>query len=135
MIHDTVEFTSLCAVWRDSDNKPWLSRLADLKDGQLVFPNIDEDVPKFFDIRDRLYWNNGPDQEGTIGVWHWTAIPRDTDPTKDYINTDFQSDIQPTRFVRLRNISNIQELHDSLLNGVLSHKYFCNTQIVLKQFF
>ena len=127
MIHDTVEFTSLCAVWRDSDNKPWLSRLADLKDGQLVFPNIDEDVPKSFDNRDRLYWNNGLDQEGTIGVWHWTAIPRDTDPTKDYINTDFQSDIQPTRFVRLRNISNIQELHDSLLNGVPSHKYFCNT--------
>ena len=72
-MNDRVEYTSLCSVWTDSYDKIWLSRLADLKNGKLDFPIIDEDLPKVFGNRDRLYYTNGPSRDGTVGIWKWSA--------------------------------------------------------------
>lgn len=49
-MNDRVEFTSLCSVWADSYDRIWLSRLADLKNGKLDIPIIDEELPKFSEI-------------------------------------------------------------------------------------
>lgn len=126
-MNDHVEFTSLCSVWTDSYDKIWLSRLADLKNGKLDFPIIDEDRPKFFENRDRLYYNNGPSRDGTVGIWKWSASPRDTDKAKDYITSDFQYGLHPTRFIQIRRISTLEQLSKRLLEGIVTHKYECDT--------
>ena len=124
---DCVEFTSLCRVYTDSYDKIWLSRLADLKNGKLDFPIIDETLPKYFENRDRLYYNNGPSGDGTVGIWKWSASPRDTDAARDYIKSDFQYDLHPTRFVQIRRISTLEELSKRLLEGIAVRKFECDT--------
>lgn len=126
-MNDHVEFTSLCSVQTDSYDKIWLLRLADLKNGKLDFPIIDEDRPKFFENRDRLYYNNGPSRDGTVGIWKWSASPRDTDKAKDYITSDFQYGLHPTRFIQIRRISTLEQLSRRLLEGIVTHKYECDT--------
>lgn len=125
---DCVEFTSLCCVWTDFyDNKIWLSRLADIKNGKLDFPIIDETLPKVFGNRDRLYYNNGPSRDGTVGIWKWSAVPNANDATKDYIKSDFQYDLHPTRFIQIRHISTLEKLGKQLLEGIDAPKYECDT--------
>lgn len=126
-MNERVEFTSLCNVWMDSYNKTWLSRLADLKDGRLIFPNIDNDLPKLFGNRDRLYHTSGPAEDGAIGIWRWSAIPRDTDTRKDFITSEYQYDLRPTRFVQIKHISTLEQLSNLLLEGISVHKYACDT--------
>lgn len=126
-MNDRVEYTSLCSVWTDSYDKIWLSRLADLKNGKLDFPIIDEDLPKVFGNRDRLYYTNGPSRDGTVGIWKWSASPRDSDATKDFITSDFQYGLHPTRFVQVKHISTLEQLSKSLLDGIAVHKYECDT--------
>ena len=46
-----------------------------------------EDIPPYFGNHDRLFWANGPRDDGYIGVWQWNSQPRDTDPTKDVVTT------------------------------------------------
>lgn len=126
-MNDRVEFTSLCSVWTDSHDKIWLSRLADLKNGKLDIPIIDEDLPKFFGNRDRLYYTNGPSRDGTVGIWKWSASPRDSDAAKDFITSDFQYGLHPTRFIQIKNVSTLEQLSKLLLEGIAVHKYECDT--------
>lgn len=126
-MNDHVEFTSLCSVWTDSHDKIWLSRLADLKNGKLDFPIIDEGLPKVFGNRNRLYYYNGPSLNGTVGIWKWSASPSANDTTKDYIKSDFQYDLHPTRFKQIKHISTLEQLSRRLLEGIVTHKYKCDT--------
>lgn len=126
-MNDRVEFTSLCRVWTDSYDRIWLLRLADLKNGKLDIPIIDEELPKFFGNRDRLYYTNGPSRDGAVGIWKWSASPRDTDVARDYIKSDFQYDLHPTRFVQIRHISTLEQLYKRLLEGIAVRKFECDT--------
>ena len=126
-MNDRVEFTSLCRVWTDSYDRIWLLRLADLKNGKLDIPIIDEELPKFFGNRDRLYYTNGPSRDGAVGIWKWSASPRDTDAARDYIKSDFQYDLHPTRFVQIRHISTLEQLYKRLLEGIAVRKFECDT--------
>lgn len=78
------EYTSLCEVFYDHD-KIWLSRLADIHGGKIIrFTKVDSS-PYFFGNRDRLFWTDGPKENGFIGIWQWNAVPRDSDPSKDFV--------------------------------------------------
>lgn len=125
-MNEQVEFISLCNVWVDSYDKIWLGRLADIHNGKLETPYIDEDLPKQFGNRDRLYWSNGPKEDGSIGVWRWTATPRDTDFMKDYITSDFQQKLRPARVVIVKHIHSTNELLDKIVSGISTHKYSCD---------
>ena len=81
------EYASVCSVFYDYSNQIWLSRLADIKDGRIVRFIRNEDIPPYFGNHDRLFWANGPRDDGYIGVWQWNSQPRDTDPTKDVVTT------------------------------------------------
>ena len=126
-MNDRVEFTSLCSVWTDSYDRIWLSRLADLKNGKLDIPIIDEELPKFFGNRDRLYYTNGPSRDGAVGIWKWSASPRDSNATKDFITSDFQYGLHPTRFIQIKHASTLEQLGKLLLEGIAVHKYECDT--------
>lgn len=126
-MNDYVEFTSLCSVWTDSYDQIWLTRIADLKNGVLDLPVIDDTLPRIFANRDRIFYRNGPAQDDTIGIWRWSAGPNNSDPAKDYIKSEYQSNLHPVRFVQVKNISTLEELSKRLLLGVASHRYTCDT--------
>lgn len=84
------EYTSICQVYFDHySGQTWLTRLADIHAGRLSkFVRI-EDQPYHFGNRDRLFWRDGPRENGYIGIWHWNAVPNQADPNTDYVTTSY----------------------------------------------
>ena len=70
------QYVSLCVVSvPDFKNIRWLFRIADInRRGQIEAFYADEDKPKSFANRERLFWRDGPSEEGTVGIWNWNAI-------------------------------------------------------------
>lgn len=108
------------------NDQRWILRLADISENGLIIPFIaDETSPRYFANRDRLYWRNGPDADQSIGVWNWNAIPRDTDPDKDYVETDFCDNIHLTQIVQLSNCESLDDVV-SLMKSGISLQSACN---------
>lgn len=84
------EYTSICQVYSDYySGQTWLIRLADIQSGRISrFTRID-DVPYYFGNRERLFWRDGPRDDGYIGIWRWSAVPNKADPNTDYVTTSF----------------------------------------------
>lgn len=113
------QYVSIGQILNDYNDQRWIIRLADITEDGLIVPFIaDETIPHYFSNRDRLYWRNGPDIEQAIGVWNWNVSPRDTDPTKDYVETDFCNSIQLTQIVRLSNCESLVDIVSLLKKGV-----------------
>lgn len=109
-IDNGYEFTSICRVVVDYSGKPWLARLADISKGRISrFVKID-DAPHYFGNRDRLYWKNGPGEDGYIGVWDWNAVPNQSDPNTDYVTTQYNPKSQLIEIVNLPKAHNIEEI-------------------------
>lgn len=84
------EYTSICQVLGNHySGQSWLTRLADIHDGKISRFTRIEDVPYYFGNRDRLFWRDGPNDDGYIGIWHWNAVPNRSDPSTDYVTTSF----------------------------------------------
>lgn len=113
-----IEETSVCEVIQDYDGQKWLSRLADIRNSQLERFHVADYLPKFFENRNRLYLKDGPNDVGRIGVWNWVATPRDTDPTKDFINASYVTNIAPIEIYELSNISSKEEFIDVIKQGI-----------------
>ena len=130
IIHPVVsnyQYTSIGRIQYDYYNdQRWIIRLADITETGLIIPFVaDEAVPHYFSNRDRLYWRNGPDADQAIGVWNWNVSPRDTDPDKDYVETDFCNSIQLTQIIQLLNCKSIDDIVFLLKEG-LSLKFTCS---------
>lgn len=84
------EYTSVCQVYSDHySGQTWLTRLADIESGKISRFTRLEDVPYYFGNRDRLFWRDGPREDGYIGIWRWNAVPNKSDPSTDYVTTSF----------------------------------------------
>ena len=84
------EYTSICQVYSDHySGQIWLTRLADIDAGKISRFTRFEDVPYYFGNRDRLFWRDGPREDGYIGIWRWNAVPNKSDPSTDYVTTSF----------------------------------------------
>lgn len=120
------QYVSIGQIIYDYNDQRWILRLADITKDGLIVPFIaDETIPHYFSNRDRLYWRNGPDTERAIGVWNWNVSPRDTDPDKDYVETDFCNSIQLTQIVQLSNCESLVDIVTLLKKGV-SLQSVCN---------
>lgn len=120
------QYTSIGQILYDYNDQRWIFRLADITENGLIIPFVaDKAVPHYFSNRDRLYWKNGPDSAQAIGVWNWNSIPRDTDPEKDYVETEFCYSIQLTQIIQLSNCQSIDDIV-SLLKGGLSLNFTCS---------
>lgn len=120
------QYVSIGQIIYDHNNQRWIFRLADItKDGSIVRFIADETIPHYFSNRDRLYWRNGPDTEQAIGVWNWNVSPKDIDPDKDYVETDFCNSIQLTQIVQLSNCESLVDIVSLLKKGV-SMQSACN---------
>lgn len=120
------QYVSIGQIIYDYNDQRWICRLADITKDGLIVPFIaDETIPHYFSNRDRLYWRNGPDTEQAIGVWNWSVSPRDTNPDKDYVETDFCNSIQLTQIVQLSNCESLDDIVSLLKKGV-SMQFACN---------
>jgi len=124
------QFTSIGKVITDYNQYGYLQkyiiRLADISnDGSITVFVKDKNLPHYFANRDRLIWNDGPAEENSIGIWNWNATPRDTDPDKDYVETDFCNSIQLTQIIQLLNCKSIDDIVFLLKEG-LSLKFTCS---------
>lgn len=108
---------SIGQISHDYNGQVWINRIADIVDGEIIPFCVNESEPRYFSNRDRLYWKNGPDKEGTIGIWNWKADVRDTDFTKDFITCEYNSNSKIIEIVELSQCKNINELSALLIDG------------------
>lgn len=121
------QYTSIGQIKYDYNERRMIFRLADITSDGKIMPFIaDENSSRYFANRDRLYWKNGPDTENAIGVWNWNAIPRDTDPEKDYLETDYCFGIQLTQIIEISKCESLDDIATFLIEGrIYMNKMFC----------
>lgn len=119
MLLNEVERKSLCKVHYDYDGKKWLSRLGDIEKGVITRFTCNEELPKVFDNRTRLFCKDGPDDEGTVGIWDWTAIPRDTDNEKDFVTATYSINEQPIEVYEISSVNSDDALIAALKGGLI----------------
>ncbi len=113
------ETVSLCSITTDYSGQIWLNRHADLRyDGYYHSFSKSPDISPYFGNRDRLYYKDGPSNDGFYGIWTWSAIPNENDPSKDYIMSHYASDITPIEISVISGASNFNELINLLKDGI-----------------
>ena len=115
------QHVSIGRIINDYSGQIWIERLADIINGEVreFFP--DDTRSHFFENRDRLYWKDGPNEEGAIGVWSWKAEPRDTDPLKDFITCAFNRNTKITEVVELPQCKTLAEVAAHISEGIEYH--------------
>lgn len=113
-------YTSVCQVFSDFySGQTWLSRLADISDGEISKFVRADDQPYYFGNRDRLFWRDGPREDGTIGIWRWNAVPNKSDPATDYVTTSFSKGVKLIQIVELPDCKTIKDITDYLQNHAI----------------
>ena len=116
---DDEQIVSLCGISIDYIGQKWLIRYADLSyTGEYYIFHRSEDNPPFFTNRDKLFYKDGPSDEGFCGVWTWSTVPNAKDPTKDYVMSQFNKGITPIEVVTLTDASSVEELVAFLKDGI-----------------
>lgn len=113
------EYTSICRVVRNYSDQISLIRLADINNGVISVFEQNEDIPRYFGNRDRLFWKNGPNENNYIGIWNWNAQPNQNNPSIDYVTTTFNANLQITEIVEVSKCHNISDLTEYLLSTEL----------------
>lgn len=116
---DYIQFQhiSIGRISHDYNGQIWINRLADIVEGEIFPFYVDETEARYFANRDRIYWKDGPNEEGAIGVWNWKAEARNTDATKDFITCEYNSDARVTEIIEFLQYKTITELSELLLEG------------------
>ena len=113
------EIVSLCSVISDYNGQKWLIRYADLShDGYYHVFRKNEDIPPYFTNRDKIFYKDGPAADGACGIWSWSAIPNDKDPSKDYILSKYNMDIDAIEIVTISEASSLDDLTNLLKKGI-----------------
>lgn len=116
---DSNEIYSLCCVFADHSDQPWLMRYADLgSDGEYHIFHRDEDKLPFFKNRDKLFYKDGPSDDGFLGIWRWSAQPNDKDPSKDYIISRYNKEISVIEVAIIHEAMSLDDLVKLIKDGV-----------------
>lgn len=116
---DSDEIVSLCGVISDYNGQKWLIRHADLShNGHYHIFRKSEDVPPYFTNRDKIFYKDGPSNDGFYGIWTWSATPNEKDPSKDYILSRYNMDLDAIEVVTISEASNLDNLINLLKNGI-----------------
>lgn len=120
IVKESIKRRSICCVkGPDYNGRIWLKRLADIdENGRIVSYDFDPDQPMVYDNRNKLFWKDGPTDEGHIGVWDWTAIPNQNDSEKDYIESHFDSRESPIVIIEVSKAYSIEDLVKYLKDGI-----------------
>lgn len=116
---DSNEIYSLCCVFADHSDQLWLMRCADLGNtGEYQIFHRDEDKLPYFKNRDKLFYKDGPTDDGFLGIWRWSAQPNDKDPSKDYIISRYNKEINVIEVVVIQEALNLDDLVELIKDGV-----------------
>lgn len=113
------EIVSLCSVASDYNGQKWLMRYADLNhNGHYYIFHRDEDIPRRFRNRDKIFHKDGPSKDGSYGVWTWSAVPNENDPSKDYIRSRYNTELDAIELVTVTQATSTDELVSLLKEGI-----------------
>lgn len=113
------EIISLCGVITDARQQKWLVRYADLDhNGRYCIFHRNENFPPYFINRDKIFYKNGPSTEGFYGIWTWSATQNENDPSKDYILSRYNANLDAIEVVIISEVSNLDALVNLLKNGI-----------------
>lgn len=113
------EIVCLCGVISDYNGRKCLIRYADLShNGHYHIFRKSEDVPSYFTNRDKIFYKDGPSNDGFYGIWTWSATPNEKDPSKDHILSRYNMDLDAIEVVTISEASNLDDLINLLKNGI-----------------
>ena len=113
------EIISLCGVISDYNGQKRLIRYADLNNnGRYCVFLKNEDIPPYFTNRDKIFYKDGPSNNGFYGIWTWSAVPNENDPSKDYILSRYNTDIDAIEIVTITEATTLEDLVDLLKEGI-----------------
>ena len=104
------QYVSIGQITHDYSGQVRINRLADINDGEITPFILDDNAPHYFENRDRLYWKNGPQEDGRIGIWSWRADPRDGDPDKDHIKSEYNRNTKFTEVVEFPQCKDLDDI-------------------------
>ena len=114
----TNEIISLCEVTSDYSGQKWLIRYADLNnDGDYSIFRRNEYTSPTFTNRDRIYYK-GSLSDGSYGVWNWSAVPNENDPSKDFVLSHYNTEIDVIEMVIVTQTTTLDSLVDLLKGGI-----------------
>lgn len=115
----TDEIISLCGVISDHNGQKGLIRYADLNNnGQYCIFRRNEDIPPYFTNRNKIFYKDGPSKDGFYGIWIWSAVPNENDPSKDYIRSRYNAEIDAIEIVAITQVTSLDGLINLLKEGV-----------------
>lgn len=107
---------SLCRVKNNGYGKKYLIRLADVISNEIViFVPIAQE--RLFNNRDRLFFKNGPSEDGAYAVWDWSTIENPNNPEIDIVKSYHNSSCQPIQVCTCNNCESFDELLELIKNG------------------
>ncbi len=116
---NTDEIISLCGVISDYNGQKWLIRYADLNNnGHYCIFRRNEDTPPYFTNRDKIFYKDGPSKDGFYGIWTWSAVPNENDPSKDYILSRYTAEIDAIEIVAITQATSLDGLINILKEGI-----------------
>lgn len=115
----TDEIVSLCCTTTDYNGQKWLIRYADLNNnGRYYIFQKNEDLPPYFTNRDKIYCKDGPSNDGFYGIWTWSAVPNENDPSKDYVLSRYNTGIDAIEIATITEATSLDNLVKLLKEGV-----------------
>lgn len=135
IVKENIKRRSICSVKAPNfyGQKRLLIRLADIDEkGRIVSYDFDPDQPRVFDNRNRIFWYDGPEEEGFIGIWDWSAIPNFSDGDKDYIESHFDSSESPIVVIEVSKAYSLEDLVKYLKTGITANIYSGRTMFACR---
>jgi hypothetical protein len=120
------EIISLCGVISGRSGKTELVRYADLScHGHYHIFRKNEDSPPYFANREKIFYKDGPSNDGFYGIWNWSAIPNERDSSKDYVKSQYNRDIHAIEIVNITEVSTLDDLVNLLKDGIEYQPHSC----------
>lgn len=110
------QYTSICQIFSDYNGKR-CRRLADIESRKVRLFIKDEEEPPYFSNRDKLPLFDGPNTEGFIGVWDWSAVPNNKDQYRDYVRMQYNSSMKYIEVVELVECHSCEEISECLVGN------------------
>lgn len=114
------QYTSICQVFTDYNGNKRCRRLADIENRKISRFIKNEEESPYFSNRDKLPLFDGPDTEGLIGVWDWSAIPNNKDANRDYIHMQYNSGMRYIEVLEIAECHSCEEISEYLVGNAFS---------------
>lgn len=116
---NTDEIVSLCCVTTNYSGQKRLVRYADLNhNGQYYIFSKNEDTSNHFTNWDKIFHKDGPSDDGFYGIWTWSGIPNENDPSRYYILSRYNAEIKPIEISIIAEVNSLDELVGLLKKGI-----------------